>query len=113
MQKEKQEISTVLLITFLVVAFLLGGAVYGLSNYYFIKANVAFDPANSSYTVMLAKDKKLKSPDLSVFDGDKFNVLERGYWHEFDEDNFLRGNSNPFNRIVADSEQEIENADIK
>ena len=111
--KEKQEISTVLLLLFLGVASLLGAAVYGLSNYYFINASLAFDPADSSYIVMLAKDRKLKSPDLSVFTGDKFNVLEKGYWHEFDETDFERGNTNPFNRIIIDSELEEATTDIK
>ncbi len=100
MKKEKTKISTVLLSMFFIMFILLSVAIYYLPNYYFLDANVEFNPNDSRASVNIVKARKLKLPDFSMFDSGKFKVLQRGYWDVFNEDNLKRGNSNPFDRIA-------------
>lgn len=108
-KKEKTKISTVLLWLFLTIFLFLGGAIYALPNY-LIVATDEFDLTGEQVKVIKTKDKNLKLPDFSVLQGDKFNVLERGYWHKFNKDDFEIGNDRPFDRIVTEDQ---ESDDIK
>ena len=114
-KKKKRAISTVLLSLFFTIAMFLGAAIYALPKYLFIDVNEEFNPADSSQALVIAKDKKLKLPNFSMFKGDKFNSLERGYWHVFNEDDFEVGNNKPFERIIEEDEEgeKEEGEDIK
>jgi hypothetical protein len=107
-KKEKKKISTVLLLLFLIIIFVIGVSIYGLKNYYFINVQEVFNSDDSiqAVTIVTSKNKKLKLPNFSVLESDKFNVLEEGYWYEFDDADFELGNDHPFERIVEEEERE-------
>ena len=95
---KKKEISTILLYLFLILAVVMGATIYFLSNYYFINIDTEFDVNNSTAQANQIKAKKLKPFDFSLFAGENFKALQRGYWYISNGSDYKVGNSNPFNK---------------
>jgi len=99
MEKKKKEISTVLLGLFVCIIIILGGAMYFLKNYYLADIAAGFESDGNRAILTSKKTKTLKHFDLNVFKGDRYTVLEKGYWHETDEASLVVGNPKPFESI--------------
>ncbi len=107
MKKNKKEISSIFLTVFFVFIIILAFSTYLLKNYYFIDASVEFEN-NDNNILTTKKIKSLKRFDFSVFEGETYAGLEKGYWYKINNDLLTVGNKKPFESVPFVENREVQ-----
>lgn len=94
--KQETSFSTVVISIFFVLILAIIASLYVLDNYYFKDKDIEFSETDFKSNIIKKKSGNLKKPDLELFESQRFKELEKGYWHEFNEDELEIGNAMPF-----------------